>query len=102
MRKLPDLQKFRVFFLSNYFIYIFVKLYFLCCFVNFRVLTRLNDLWRFTTVTVLMSATKRDNASHTNSSNNNTWPTVQENTDKQTQCRSQKVIHAILTHKPTV
>ena len=29
-------------------------------------------------------------------------PTAQENTDKQTQCKSQKVIHAILTHKPTV
>ena len=58
-------------------IFSFELLYFYFCifcvvFTNFRVLMRLNDLWRFTTVTVLMSATKRDNASHTNSSNNNT------------------------------
>ena len=51
-----------------------------------------------------MSATKRDNASHTNSCSKviTHRPTVQENTDKQTQYKSQKVIHAILTHKPTV
>ena len=79
MRKLPDLQKCRVLFLSNYFTYIFVKLYFCVVFVNFRVLMRLNDLWRFTTVTVLMSAT-----------------TLQYKTMHHTP------IQAIITHRPTV
>ena len=69
MRKLPDLQLFCGIFFKVFYVCFCSVEFFLFCFVNFGILIILNEIWRFTTVTVLMSATKRDDASHTNSCN---------------------------------